>query len=145
MLCCTNTATLLWCQNWAVYWMMWSTMWIYQFQGVLFCLQTLLQRFTESLWSISFFLRKPLENELYVLMMASIAGRYMTTFGAAWNFLGIEDITSGYIGNHYHLKITESTNSWGQDIACNMRWSLILICWGRMFIILQSLLSDTRE
>ena len=47
-----------------------------------------------------FFCRKILENELDVLMMASVARTYMTAFGATWSFLGIEDITSRYISNH---------------------------------------------
>lgn len=131
MLCCMNAVTLLQCQNRGDCWMMCFTELIYQFQCVLFYPQTLLQRFTAILWSICFLYRKPLENELDVLIMASVARRYMAAFGATWDFWGITGITWRYVGNGCPSEGCESTNSWGQDFACNMGWNLWLSRWGK--------------
>lgn len=135
MLCCINTVTLLPCQNWGVCWVMCSTMWIFQFQGMLFCPQTLLQRFTEC------------ELKVCVPYTSSTGNHWKMSLTFSWWPLLLRDtwlhlvlLGISYTLNASHqgtsvtiaqLRIAESTNNWGRGFSCSMGWNLQLSSWGR--------------
>lgn len=131
MLCHMNVIVLPWCQdNLGVFRMMCSNTWINQHQGIFSCPQAWLWRFTENLCTIDFFQRTPLENELYVFMMASAARRYMVAFGDTWNFLGTEDITSRYISNPWPAEDYRKHKEFMPGFVCSIGWRLSLNSWG---------------